>query len=140
MSQRFPLEAIVLGVLHILGDTKRSWGGKFNNEIMPESSRQPYVLAYVNLRRLINNGMTSVLDQHLHLPLTKHRKSMLDRPPTIGPPGPQDDLRSSYKQWEEKHSRIMQEPPKEGREYINHAIKVLPFIEAPAEANPIAKG
>ena len=107
---------------------------------MPESSRQPYVLAYVNHRRLISNGMILVLDQHLHLPLTKHRKSMLDTPPTIGPLGPQDDLRSSYKQWEEKHSRIMQEPPKEGREYINHAIKVLPFIEAAAEANPIAKG
>jgi len=34
----------------------------------------------------------------------------------------------------------MQEPPRDGRAYINHAIKVLPFIEAAAEANPIAKG
>ena len=54
--------------------------------------------------------------------------------------GPQDDIRKRYKQWEEMHSRIMQEPPREGREYINHAINVLPFIEAASEANPIAKG
>jgi len=65
---------------------------------------------------------------------------MLDKPPTIGPLGPQDDFISGYKEWEERHSRIMQEPPREGREYINHAIKVLPFIEAAAEANPFAKG
>ena len=51
---------------------------------------------------------------------------MLDNPPTIDSLGPQDDLRS-YKRWEEMHSRIMQEPP---RDYINHVINVLPFIEA----------
>ena len=54
--------------------------------------------------------------------------------------GTQDDIRKRYKQWEEMHSRIMQEPPREGREYINHAINVLPFIEAASEGNPIAKG
>ena len=65
---------------------------------------------------------------------------MLDNPPAIGPLGLQDDLRSKYKQWEEKHLRLIQGPPREGREYINHAIKILPFIEAPAEVNTIARG
>jgi hypothetical protein len=60
--------------------------------------------------------------------------------PMIDSLGPQDYLRRSYKEWEEKHTRMMQESPKEGREFINHAIKVLPFIEAASEANPIAKG
>jgi hypothetical protein len=61
---------------------------------------------------------------------------MLDKPltsPTMDSLWLQGDLRRSYKQWEENHSRIMQEPPREGREYINHAINVLPFIEAISE-------
>jgi len=68
---------------------------------------------------------------------------MLDKvvtSPTMDSLGPQGELRRSYKQWEEKHSRIMQEAPREGREYINHAINVFPFIEVASEANPIAKG
>jgi hypothetical protein len=65
---------------------------------------------------------------------------MLDNPLTIDSLGSQDDLRRSYKRWEEIHSRIVQEPPREGRDYINHAINVLPFIEAISEAHPIAKG
>jgi len=65
---------------------------------------------------------------------------MLDKPPTIDPPRPQDDFRKGYKRWEEMHSRIMQEPPREGRDYINHALKILPFIEAISEVHPIAKG
>ena len=65
---------------------------------------------------------------------------MLDKPPAIDPPGPQDDFRRGYKRWEEMHSRIMQEPPREGRSYINHALKILPFIEAISEVHPIAKG
>ena len=65
---------------------------------------------------------------------------MRDQPPMIDSLGTQDDLRGSYKQWEERHSRIMQEPPREGRDYINHAVKILPFIEAISEAYPIAKG
>ena len=65
---------------------------------------------------------------------------MLDKPPTVDSLGPQDDLRRRYKQWEEIHSRIMQEPPTEGRGYINHAVKIFPFIEAISEVHPIAKG
>ena len=65
---------------------------------------------------------------------------MLDNLPTIDSLGPQDDLRRSYKRWEEIHSRIMQEPPRKGKDYINHAINVLPFIEAISEGNSIAKG
>ena len=61
----------------------------------------------------------------------------MDKSPTIDSP---DDLRRGYKRWEEMHSRIMQEPPKEGRDYIKHALKILPFIEAISEFNPFAKG
>jgi len=64
---------------------------------------------------------------------------MLDKPP-IDTQGPQDDFRRGYKRWEEIHSRIMQEPPTKGRDYINHALKILPFIEAISEVHPIAKG
>ena len=65
---------------------------------------------------------------------------MLDNPPTIDSLGPQGDSRRSYKRWEEIHSRFMQEPPREGRDYINHAINALPFIETICEVHPIAKG
>jgi hypothetical protein len=65
---------------------------------------------------------------------------MLDNSPTIDPLGPQDDVRRGYKRWEEMHSRIMQELPTEGREYIKHALKIFPFIEAISEVHPIAKG
>ena len=65
---------------------------------------------------------------------------MLDKSPRMDSLGPKDDLRSSYMRWQDKHARLMQEPPKEGCEYINHVMNVLPFIEAASEANPIAKG
>jgi hypothetical protein len=65
---------------------------------------------------------------------------MLDNPPRIDSPGPQDGLRRSYKRWEEIHSRFMQEPPREGCDYITHVINALPFIEAICEVHPIAKG
>ena len=65
---------------------------------------------------------------------------MLDDPPTIDSLGTYDALRKGHKRWEEMHSRIMQEPPREGRDYINHALKILPFIEAISEVHPIAKG
>ena len=65
---------------------------------------------------------------------------MLDNPPTGDTLGPQDDLRRGYKQWEERHCRIMQEPPTEGRDYINHALNIFPFIEVISEVHPIAKG
>ena len=64
---------------------------------------------------------------------------MLDKPPTVDSLGPQDDLRRRYKQWEEIHSRIMQEPPTEGSDYINHAMNALPFIEAISEVHPTVK-
>jgi hypothetical protein len=60
--------------------------------------------------------------------------------PSRGPLGPQEELRRSYKRWEEKHSRLMQEPPREGKDYINHALKILPFIEAMSELHSTAKG
>jgi len=81
-----------------------------------------------------------VLDQsHLHPPLTKHWKSMLGKPPTFDSLGPQDDSRS-YKLWEEMHSRIIKEPPREGREYIKHLLNIFPFIEPISGMHPIASG
>jgi hypothetical protein len=53
--------------------------------------------------------------------------------------GPQDDLRRERKRWEAKHSRIMQESPREGRDYIKHALELMPFIEAASELHPTAK-
>ncbi|KIM37236.1 hypothetical protein M413DRAFT_448725 [Hebeloma cylindrosporum] len=41
--------------------------------------------------------------------------------------------------WEEIHSRIIKEPPREGREYINHALKLVSFIEPISEVHPVAK-
>ena len=105
------------------------------------------VLEYGNHRPLTSNSMIRspclLYQSHLHPPLIKHCKFMLNKlltSPTMDSVGLQGDSRRSYKQWEEKHSRIMQEPPREGREYINHAINILPFIEAISEACPIAKG
>ena len=98
------------------------------------------VLAYVNIRRFIRYDHTLLLDQsHPHPPLTERWKSMLGNPPTIDSLGPQDEFRRGYKRWEEMHSRIMQEPPTEGRDYIKHALNIFPFIEAISEVNPIAK-
>ena len=34
----------------------------------------------------------------------------------------------------------MQEPPREGHNYINHVINALPFIEAICEVHLFAKG
>ena len=65
---------------------------------------------------------------------------MLDHPPTLESPGPYDALRRDHKRWEEMHSRITQEPPTEGRDYIKHALNIFPFIEAISEVNPVAKG
>ena len=62
---------------------------------------------------------------HLHTPSIKHRKYMLDKPPTIDSLGPQDDFRRGYKQWE---------PPTEAHDYINHALKILPSIEGESSA------
>ena len=41
---------------------------------------------------------------------------------------------------ESDNSRIMQDPPREGSDYINHALKMLPFIEGISEVYPVAKG
>ena len=63
---------------------------------------------------------------------------MLEKLPTIDSQRP--DFRRGCKRWEEMHSRIMREPPREGYDYIDYALKILPFIEAISEVHPIAKG
>jgi len=41
---------------------------------------------------------------------------------------------------EADNSRFMQEPLREGRDYINHALETFHFIEGISEVHPIAKG
>ena len=65
---------------------------------------------------------------------------MVDPTRTDSLPPPQDDFRRGYEQWEELHSRILQESPREGRDYVKHALNIVPFIEAISEVHPIAKG
>jgi len=50
------------------------------------------------------------------------------------------DIQREYQQWDAAHSTMMDAPPSDGRDYIRHALNLLPLLEAIAEFNPFVKG
>lgn len=48
--------------------------------------------------------------------------------------------REEYKEWEKRHAEMVNAPPTDGKQYLNHALNLIRLFEGLGELHPIAKG